>query len=95
MFIAALGSSQEDSDLYFGSVISGGPLGRSPYQGRNWEGPGPDPYLHGENAYYTVAGNQDAGVIATAKHYVSPALVVNAKQPANVVFLRCDNAAGL
>lgn len=51
--------------------VTGGPLGRSPYQGRNWEGYGPDPYLHGEAAYQTVAGTQSAGVIATSKHFLA------------------------
>ncbi|PWZ01225.1 hypothetical protein BCV70DRAFT_159208 [Testicularia cyperi] len=50
--------------------VTGGPLGRSPYQGRNWEGPGSDPYLVGEYAYQTVAGTEDAGVIATSKHFI-------------------------
>lgn len=37
---------------------------------RNWEGFSPDPYLTGEAAAHTVRGIQDAGVIATTKHFI-------------------------
>ena len=47
-----------------------GPLGRLPAGGRNWEGFGSDPVLQGIAAAETIKGIQDAGVIATAKHYV-------------------------
>ncbi|KAF2658662.1 glycoside hydrolase family 3 protein [Lophiostoma macrostomum CBS 122681] len=47
-----------------------GPLGRSAYSGRNWEGFSPDPYLTGIAMERTVTGIQDAGVQATAKHYI-------------------------
>ncbi|KAI1496236.1 putative beta-glucosidase G [Biscogniauxia marginata] len=47
-----------------------GPLGRSAYSGRNWEGFSPDPYLTGIAMQDTINGIQDAGVQATAKHYV-------------------------
>jgi len=47
-----------------------GPLGRLPAGGRNWEGFGSDPVLQGLAAAETIKGIQDAGVIATAKHYV-------------------------
>ncbi|SNX87795.1 related to beta-glucosidase [Melanopsichium pennsylvanicum] len=69
---AALGSEfvAKGVNVHLGPV-TGGPLGRSPFQGRNWEGFGPDPYLHGEAAYYTVSGTQSAGVIATAKHFLA------------------------
>ncbi|UTT87911.1 hypothetical protein NDA17_002583 [Ustilago hordei] len=69
---AALGSEfkAKGVNVHLGPV-TGGPLGRSPFQGRNWEGFGPDPYLHGEASYYTVAGTQSAGVIATAKHFLA------------------------
>lgn len=30
-----------------------------------------DPYLSGESAYATIRGIQDAGVQATAKHYIA------------------------
>ncbi|KAF2708929.1 glycoside hydrolase family 3 protein [Pleomassaria siparia CBS 279.74] len=47
-----------------------GPLGRSAYSGRNWEGFSPDPYLTGIAMEETILGVQDAGVQATAKHYI-------------------------
>ena len=47
-----------------------GPLGRMPAGGRNWEGFGSDPVLQGIAAAQTIKGIQDAGVIATAKHYL-------------------------
>src|SRR5271154_189174 len=58
-----------------------GPLGKSPEGGRyhlrllhfdirNWEGFSPDPYLAGWAMRQTVQGLQDAGIIATAKHYI-------------------------
>jgi beta-glucosidase len=47
-----------------------GPLGRSPYGGRNWEGFGPDAYLSGELVAQTVKGIQSVGVQATTKHYI-------------------------
>ena len=47
-----------------------GPLGRSAYSGRNWEGFSPDPYLTGISMYQTITGHQDAGVQATAKHFI-------------------------
>ncbi|GAB7327492.1 hypothetical protein MBLNU13_g11366t2 [Cladosporium sp. NU13] len=47
-----------------------GPLGRSAYSGRNWEGFSPDPYLTGIGMYQTIKGHQDAGVQATAKHFI-------------------------
>lgn len=49
---------------------TGGPLGRSPYQGRNWEGFSTDPFLTGAAAYATVKGMQSQGVIATTKHFL-------------------------
>ncbi|KAK7180072.1 hypothetical protein DPSP01_011184 [Paraphaeosphaeria sporulosa] len=47
-----------------------GPLGRMPAGGRNWEGFGSDPVLQGVAAAQTIKGIQDAGVIATAKHFI-------------------------
>ncbi|KAF6829343.1 beta-glucosidase g [Colletotrichum plurivorum] len=48
-----------------------GPLGRSAYSGRNWEGFSPDPYLTGVAMELTINGHQDAGVQATAKHWIA------------------------
>jgi beta-glucosidase len=47
-----------------------GPLGRSAYAGRNWEGFSPDPYLTGVAMEETINGIQKAGVQATAKHFI-------------------------
>ncbi|KAF4124877.1 beta-glucosidase [Geosmithia morbida] len=47
-----------------------GPLGRSPLGGRNWEGFSVDPYLSGKLNAQSVRGHQDAGVIATIKHFI-------------------------
>lgn len=47
-----------------------GPIGRVPAGGRNWEGFGSDPVLQAVAASQTIKGIQDAGVIATAKHYL-------------------------
>jgi beta-glucosidase len=48
-----------------------GPLGRSPFGGRNWEGFSPDAYLSGELVAVTVQGIQSAGVQAATKHYIA------------------------
>ncbi|CAE6464700.1 hypothetical protein ACGC1H_006033 [Rhizoctonia solani] len=49
--------------------VTGGPLGRSPLGGRNWEGFSADPYLSSIGSYLSVKGTQDQGVVATSKHY--------------------------
>ncbi|MCO5565289.1 hypothetical protein L7F22_018962 [Adiantum nelumboides] len=51
--------------------VTGGPLGRSVFQGRIWEGFGLDVYLNGEASYATVKGIQSQGVIATSKHFIA------------------------
>ena len=48
-----------------------GPLGRMPAGGRNWEGFGADPVLQAVASAQTIKGIQDAGVMATAKHYIA------------------------
>lgn len=55
-------------DVQLGPV--GGPLGTYPDGGRNWEGFSPDPVLTGVLMADTIRGMQDAGVIATAKHFI-------------------------
>jgi beta-glucosidase len=47
-----------------------GPLGRSPYGGRNWEGFSSDPYLTGVAMEETITGMQSVGVQACSKHYI-------------------------
>ena len=54
--------------VFLGPVA--GPLGRSGYGGRNWEGFSPDPYLTGDMFAETIIGVEEAGVQACAKHYV-------------------------
>lgn len=44
-----------------------GPLGRSGYGGRNWEGFSPDPYLTGVLFGDTIEGMQSTGLQACAK----------------------------
>lgn len=55
-------------DAQLGPVV--GPLGRSPEGGRNWEGFSPDPVLAGIAVAQSVIGIQDAGVMATTKHFI-------------------------
>lgn len=50
--------------------IVAGPVGRSVYDGRSWEGFGPDPFLAGEAVRATVRAFQDAGVTGLLKHFV-------------------------
>ena len=50
--------------------VTGGPLGRSPLGGRNWEGFSPDPYLSSVASYLTVRAIQSQGVITSLKHYI-------------------------
>jgi beta-glucosidase len=54
--------------IFLGPVA--GPLGRSAYAGRNWEGFSSDPYLAGVAMEKTINGIQDAGVQACAKHWI-------------------------
>lgn len=53
------------SHIALGPVV--GPLGRSGYGGRGWEGFSPDPYLTGISAEQTILGMQQAGVQACVK----------------------------
>lgn len=46
----------------FDSRPVAGPLGRSAFGGRNWEGFSPDPYLTGEVMSLTITGMQSSGV---------------------------------
>ncbi|KAJ1023206.1 hypothetical protein NDA16_003359 [Ustilago loliicola] len=51
--------------------VTGGPLGRSPRGGRNWEGWSPDEFLSGQASYLTVKHAQEKGVVTCAKHYIA------------------------
>ncbi|TEA12352.1 putative beta-glucosidase M [Colletotrichum sidae] len=63
-------------DEYHGKGINvalgpcAGPLGRVARGGRNWEGLSADPYLAAAGMGAITRGIQDAGVIATAKHWL-------------------------
>ncbi|EMD88183.1 glycoside hydrolase family 3 protein [Bipolaris maydis ATCC 48331] len=54
--------------VFLGPVA--GPLGRSAYAGRNWEGFSSDPYLSGVAMEKTILASQDAGVQACPKHWI-------------------------
>jgi len=56
------------SHIALGPVV--GPLGRTAYGGRNWEGFSPDPYLTGVAVGETITGMQQGGVQACLKHYI-------------------------
>jgi beta-glucosidase len=66
----AMGEEFHDkgADIVLGPVA--GPLGKYPDGGRNWEGFSPDPVLTGALFAESIRGIQDAGVIATAKHFI-------------------------
>lgn len=66
----AMGEEFNDKgvDILLGPAA--GPLGKYPDGGRIWEGFSPDPALTGVLFAETIKGIQDAGVIATAKHYI-------------------------
>ncbi|KUJ08698.1 beta-glucosidase-related glycosidase [Mollisia scopiformis] len=55
--------------VYLGPVA--GPLGRSAYAGRNWEGFAADPYLTGVAMEETITGVQANGVQVSAKHFLA------------------------
>ncbi|XP_014560429.1 glycoside hydrolase family 3 protein [Bipolaris victoriae FI3] len=48
-----------------------GPIGRVVRGGRNWEGLGADPYLNGVGGGLLTRGTQEAGVMATPKHWIA------------------------
>ncbi|PYI28771.1 BETA-glucosidase precursor [Aspergillus indologenus CBS 114.80] len=66
----AMGQEFSDKGIDVQLGPAAGPLGRSPDGGRNWEGFSPDPALTGVLFAETIKGIQDAGVVATAKHYI-------------------------
>ncbi|CAN8105430.1 unnamed protein product [Discula destructiva] len=55
------------ANILLGPVV--GPVGRVVEGGRNWEGFSPDPYISGQIAYQAVQGIQNAGVVASTKHF--------------------------
>ncbi|RAO66852.1 uncharacterized protein BHQ10_002864 [Talaromyces amestolkiae] len=66
----ALGAEFRDKGINVMLGPVGGPLGRSPYDGRTWEGFSPDPYLTGLAMQATIQGVQENGVQTTAKHFI-------------------------
>ncbi|KAF2124987.1 glycoside hydrolase family 3 protein [Dothidotthia symphoricarpi CBS 119687] len=66
----AMGSEFKAKGAHIALAPVAGPLGRSGYAGRNWEGFSSDPYLSGWGMEQTINGIQDAGVQATAKHWI-------------------------
>ncbi|KAI9367460.1 putative beta-glucosidase G [Aspergillus egyptiacus] len=66
----AMGQEFKAKGAHVALSPSCGPLGRSAYSGRNWEGFAADPYLTGVAMEETIRGHQNAGVQATAKHYI-------------------------
>lgn len=50
--------------------LVGGPLGRSPLGGRNFEGWSPDEYLTGVCSFLTVKHAQKNGLMTCAKHFI-------------------------
>ncbi|KFY67094.1 hypothetical protein V496_01748 [Pseudogymnoascus sp. VKM F-4515 (FW-2607)] len=61
--------------VLLGPVV--GPLGRVALGGRNWEGFSNDPYLSGSLVHDTIKGIQNAGVIASVKHFIGNEQEVN------------------
>ncbi|RDW90700.1 beta-glucosidase [Aspergillus mulundensis] len=66
----AMGQEFKDKGAHVALGPVAGPLGRSAYSGRNWEGFAADPYLTGVAMEETIKGYQDAGVQACAKHFI-------------------------
>ncbi|KAH8591088.1 glycoside hydrolase family 3 protein [Bisporella sp. PMI_857] len=66
----ALGAEAKALGVHVQLGPVGGPLGKIPAGGRNWEGFSNDPYLSGVAMATTVNGMQAAGVQACAKHYI-------------------------
>lgn len=56
-------------DVSLGPVT--GPIGRTPWGGRNWEGFSPDPVVSGKLVAETIKGIQDSGVVACVKHFIA------------------------
>ncbi|KAF5018942.1 hypothetical protein F66182_9058 [Fusarium sp. NRRL 66182] len=67
----AMGTEFKEKGIDIALGPATGPLGRHAAGGRNWEGFTVDPYAAGHAMAETIKGIQDAGVIATAKHYIA------------------------
>ncbi|KAJ3886195.1 beta-D-xylosidase/beta-D-glucosidase [Lentinula edodes] len=74
MYARARGMGQEfhDQGVHIAlAPVTGGPLGRTPLNGRGWEGTFADPYACGEASYQSVKGLTDAGVATVSKHWIA------------------------
>ncbi|GAA6000877.1 hypothetical protein JCM10207_004702 [Rhodosporidiobolus poonsookiae] len=58
-----------DSGVHVPLSIIAGPLGRTVWSGRNWEGSSPDAWLTSEVMRLTVEGYQSQGGVANIKHF--------------------------
>jgi beta-glucosidase len=67
----AVGEEYHDMGIHVALTPVAGPLGRMARGGRNWEGLSTDPYLAGAGMGGITRGVQDAGVIATPKHWLA------------------------
>ncbi|GAA5936851.1 uncharacterized protein JCM15063_000080 [Sporobolomyces koalae] len=65
----AMGAEFHDLGIHVPLSIVVGPMGRSVYGGRNWEGFSPDVFLSGEAVRATVQGMQEQSVTALVKHF--------------------------
>ncbi|KAI5804272.1 beta-glucosidase 1 precursor [Geopyxis carbonaria] len=66
----ALGVENRAQGVHISLGPVAGALGRAPAAGRGWEGFGADPVLAGVANAAAVRGVQEAGVVATVKHWV-------------------------
>ncbi|TNY17462.1 glycoside hydrolase superfamily [Rhodotorula diobovata] len=67
---SAIGKENADVGIDTSISVVAGPLGRSPWGGRSWEGFSSEPFLAGEGVRLSVEGIQDQGVTAMLKHYI-------------------------
>ncbi|BGP13226.1 hypothetical protein JCM10213_005004 [Rhodosporidiobolus nylandii] len=66
----ALGKEYHTMGIQVPLSIVAGPMGRSVYGGRNWEGWSADPWLAGEATKLTVEAFQKNGVQGLVKHFI-------------------------
>ncbi|KAF9059549.1 beta-D-xylosidase/beta-D-glucosidase [Rhodocollybia butyracea] len=68
----AMGQEFHDQGVHIPlAPVTGGPLGRTPLEGRGWEGSFTDPYACGEASYQYVAGLLEGGVAPVSKHWIA------------------------
>lgn len=69
-YVVALGEEFRGKGINYALGPVAGPLGYIARGGRNWEGLSADPYLAGAGMGEITRGTQDAGTIATPKHWL-------------------------